>query len=116
MNSNIDIAKRLASSLDCQLTKESLKLLAEILVPEKYKKGERILDEGQVCNCLYFIDKGMTKTEMRLKADISTTTLAKLGKNETVSMEVLLKICKVLACNVGDIIDVINEGTKNGNE
>ena len=60
MNSNIDIAKRLASSLDCQLTKESLKLLAEILVPEKYKKGERILDEGQVCNCLYFIDKGMT--------------------------------------------------------
>ena len=62
------------------------------------------------------IDKGMTKTEMRLKADISTTTLAKLGKNETVSMEVLLKICKVLDCNVGDIIDVINEETKNGNE
>ena len=56
------------------------------------------------------IDKGMTKTEMRLKADISTTTLAKLGKNETVSMEVLLKICKVLNCNVGDIMDVINEG------
>ena len=55
------------------------------------------------------IDKGMTKTEMRLKADISTTTLAKLGKNETVSMEVLLKICKVLSCNVGDIMDVINE-------
>ena len=42
MNSNIDIAKRLASSLDCQLTKESLKLLAEILVPEKYKKGEQL--------------------------------------------------------------------------
>ena len=55
------------------------------------------------------IDKGMTKTEMRLKADISTTTLAKLGKNETVSMEVLLKICKVLECNVGDIMDVIIE-------
>lgn len=62
------------------------------------------------------IDKGMTKTEMRLKADISTTTLAKLGKNETVSMEVLLKICKVLECNVGDIMDVINEETKNSNE
>lgn len=58
------------------------------------------------------IDKGMTKTEMRLKADISTTTLAKLGKNETVSMEVLLKICKVLDCNVGDIMDVINEETE----
>ncbi|CDE71346.1 transcriptional regulator [Subdoligranulum sp. CAG:314] len=42
------------------------------------------------------IDKGMTKTEMRLKADISITTLAKLGKNETVSMEVLLKIVRCL--------------------
>ena len=59
------------------------------------------------------IDKVMTKTEMRLKADISTTTLAKLGKNETVSMEVLLKICKVLECNVGDIMDVINDEVKN---
>ena len=55
------------------------------------------------------IDKRMTKTEMRLKADISTTTLAKLGKNETVSMEVLLRICKVLDCNVGDIMDVVND-------
>lgn len=62
------------------------------------------------------IDKGMTKTEMRLKADISTTTLAKLGKNETVSMEVLLRICKVLDCNVGDIMDVINEETGNGDK
>lgn len=62
------------------------------------------------------IDKGMTKTQMRLKADISTTTLAKLGKNETVSMEVLLRICKVLDCNVGDIMDVINEGADNGDK
>ena len=62
------------------------------------------------------IDKGMTKTEMRLKADISTTTLAKLGKHETVSMEVLLKICKVLDRNVGDIMDVINEEKQDGNE
>lgn len=62
------------------------------------------------------IDKGMTKTQMRLKADISTTTLAKLGKNETVSMEVLLRICKVLDCNVGDIMDVINEETDDGDK
>lgn len=52
------------------------------------------------------IDKGMTKTEMRLKANISTTTLAKLGKNETVSMDVLIRICNALNCNVGDIIDL----------
>ena len=51
----------------------------------------------------------MTKTEMRLKADISTTTLAKMGKNETVSMDVLLRICNVLDCNVGDIMDVTKD-------
>ena len=62
------------------------------------------------------IDKGMTKTQMRQKADISTTTLAKLGKNETVSMEVLLRICKVLDCNVSDIMDVINEEAGNGDK
>ena len=55
------------------------------------------------------IDKGMTKTEMRIIADISTTTLAKLGKNETVSMDVLLRICKVLKCDISDIIEIINE-------
>ena len=62
------------------------------------------------------IDKGMTKTQMRLQADISTTTLAKLGKNETVSMDVLLKLCKLLDCNVGDIMDVINEEASNGDK
>lgn len=55
------------------------------------------------------IDKGMTKTEMRLKADISTTTLAKMGKNETVSMEVLLRICKVLKCDISDIMEITKE-------
>lgn len=58
------------------------------------------------------IDKGMTKTEMRLKADISTTTLAKMGKNETVSMDVLLRICKVLKCDISDILEITNEERK----
>lgn len=55
------------------------------------------------------IDKGMTKTELRLATDMSTTTLAKLGKNETVSMDIMLRICKVLECNFDDIIDVERE-------
>lgn len=52
------------------------------------------------------IDKGMTKTQLRLKADIGTSTLAKLSKNEQVSMEVLLKICKTLNCDLSDIVEV----------
>lgn len=56
------------------------------------------------------IDKGMTKTQLREKANISTVTLAKLGKNETVSMDILLRICKELDCNFEDIIEVKKDG------
>lgn len=55
------------------------------------------------------IDMNMTKTDLRIATDMSTTTLAKLGKNEIVSMDVLLRICKTLNCNLGDIIDVTSE-------
>lgn len=53
------------------------------------------------------IDKNMTKTDLRLKADIGTATLAKLSKNEVVSMDVLLKICIILKCQIGDIVELI---------
>lgn len=55
------------------------------------------------------IDRDMSKTDLRLKAGISTMALAKLGKNENVSMDVLKKICRALACNIGDIMDLIPE-------
>ena len=51
----------------------------------------------------------MTKTELRLAADISTTTLAKLGKDETVSMDVMLRICKVLNCGIEDVVEIVNK-------
>ncbi len=54
------------------------------------------------------IDKNMTKTDLRLQADIATSTLAKLSKNEQVSMEVLLKICKTLDCDFDDIIERVD--------
>ena len=53
------------------------------------------------------IDKGMTKTELRKATDMSTTTLAKLGKNETVSMDILLRVCKALECDIGDIMEMV---------
>lgn len=55
------------------------------------------------------IDRDMSKTDLRLKAGISTMSLAKLGKNENVSMDVLKKICRALDCNIGDIMDLIPE-------
>lgn len=55
------------------------------------------------------IDKNMTKTELRKKADIATTTLAKLSKNEQVSLDVLLRICKVLNCDISEIMEIVKE-------
>ena len=55
------------------------------------------------------IDRDMSKTDLRMKAGISTMALAKLGKNENVSMDVLKKVCKALECNIGDIMDLVPE-------
>lgn len=52
------------------------------------------------------IDKEMNRTQMRIKAGISKKTLAKLGKNENVNTDVLVKICRALECNVADIMDI----------
>ena len=56
------------------------------------------------------IDKGMTKTEMRQQAGISTNILAKMGKGEPVAMESLAKICTALECGLDDIVEIQKEG------
>lgn len=55
------------------------------------------------------IDKDMKKKDLLATAGISWASVTKLSKGETVSMEVLMKICKALACNIGDIMDLIPE-------
>ena len=55
------------------------------------------------------IDLEMSRTQMRLKAGISTKQLAKLGKNENVNTEILVKICEALSCNVDEIMDVVEQ-------
>ena len=52
------------------------------------------------------IDLEMSRTELRLKAGLSTRQLAKLGKNENVNTDVLVKVCKALDCNVDEIMDI----------
>ena len=54
------------------------------------------------------IDKDMQKKDLRLAAGLSTNVIAKLGKNENVSTEVLGKICKVLNCNITDIMEFVD--------
>lgn len=55
------------------------------------------------------IDKEMKKTEFAKKIGIGQNTLAKLSKNENVSMEVLIKICEGLNCEIEDIVEFVDE-------
>ena len=49
----------------------------------------------------------MNKQALSKAANISANTVTKLGKNEPVSMDVLLRICKVFHCDIGDVMEVI---------
>ena len=53
------------------------------------------------------IDKDMRKEDLRLKAGISTNTIAKLGKNENVNTGILVKICAALDCDIADIMEIV---------
>ena len=52
------------------------------------------------------IDKGMKKTDLAKKADLTAGTLAKLSKHQTVSMETLIKICLCLDCTFDAIVEI----------
>jgi len=60
------------------------------------------------------IDKDMKKGDLQKAAGIGWASVTKMSKGEAVSMEVLMKICRVLNCNIGDIMDLIpNEESTN---
>ena len=73
------------------------KLLEEIIMKISYDKLWKLL-----------IDRKMNKTQLRIKSGISSNSLAKLGKNEAVNLEVLLKICSYLKCAIEDVVEFIN--------
>ena len=50
----------------------------------------------------------MKKEDLRKAAGLTTTAMAKLGRNEDVKTSVLLKICNVLHCDISDIMEIIN--------
>lgn len=52
------------------------------------------------------IDKKINKTQLSDKAGITTNAMAKLGRNESVQISILAKICEVLNCNIEDIVEI----------
>ena len=63
------------------------------------------------------IDRDMKKKDLREAANLSPSLVAKMGKNENVTTEVLFRICVALKCDIGDIIEMIpdEENTDNAN-
>lgn len=55
------------------------------------------------------IDRGIKKKELCEMAEISATSVAKLGRGKNVNTEVLLKICDALNCDVGDIMEFLRD-------
>ena len=55
------------------------------------------------------VDKKMSKADLRRTAEIAPNTLTKMRKDEPVSIDVLLRICDKLDCNIGEMMDVIKE-------
>ena len=55
------------------------------------------------------IDKNVQKKDLQEAVKMSPNTMAKMGRNENISMDVLVRICKELQCDVGDIMEVIQE-------
>lgn len=72
--------------------------LEVVCMPFSYNKLWKIL-----------IDKNMNKVALRDAIGITPATLSKLSKNQTVSMDILAKVCKELGCNIGDIVDYIKD-------
>ena len=59
------------------------------------------------------IDKKINKTQVSEKAGITTNAMAKLGRNESVQVETLAKICNVLNCDIEDIVEIEKDKVDN---
>ena len=55
------------------------------------------------------IDKNLKKTDLLQIANISSVSLAKLGKNENVTTDVLVKVCSALNCDISDIMEIVDD-------
>ena len=62
------------------------------------------------------IDRKMMKKELCKLADVSPSTISKMGRDEIVSLEVIARICLTLNCTVDDILEIIPDSPGNGTD
>ena len=58
------------------------------------------------------IDHNMNKTQLRQKAGLSSNVIAKMSKNDSVSMDTLVRICQIFSCEIGDIVEIVEESNQ----
>jgi DNA-binding Xre family transcriptional regulator len=58
------------------------------------------------------IDKDMKKQDLQKASGVSWSVITKLSKGETVSMDVLIKICKILDCDIGEVMELLPDAPK----
>ncbi len=58
------------------------------------------------------IDKDMKKKDLTIKAGISSTSMSKLGRNENVTTDVLVKVCNALECDISDIMELVPDNAQ----
>lgn len=75
----------------------------------KENKSKKVLKTQFSYNPLWkmLIDRGLKKRELQEMSEVSSTSIAKLGRNENVTTEVLLRICESLDCDIQDIMERI---------
>lgn len=93
---NLNSANTDFSSLLCEIIHCGVNCMAV-----SYKKLWKIL-----------IDRDMKKKDLCAAAGISHASMAKLGKNENVTTDVLVKICNALQCDIGDIVELVPDTKK----
>lgn len=54
------------------------------------------------------IDKDMTKTQLRIASGVSSSTMAKMTRGEDIKVSVLVRLCQILKCDVGDVVQFIS--------
>ena len=59
------------------------------------------------------VDKKMSKADLRKAADIAPNTMTKLRRDEAVNLAILSRVCKVLDCDFGDIIEYVKDDKEN---
>lgn len=76
---------------------------------ENKSKSKKVLKTQFSYNPLWkmLIDRGLKKRELQEMSEVSATSIAKLGRNENVTTEVLFRICESLDCDIQDIMERI---------